>query len=157
MYLKFKKFINEQKKKKKTQIDVIHASINVSNVKRKCIEKALFNASALKENDYFNINMTYVSKKNDYFHIYMTFLNELNDQNHSNLILNDFNILIIINQANQNENKNKNFINLITNLNLNKSLSFIKFMNFDIRIVINFDCIRHFFIDYSIFIIYIKI
>ena len=30
-------------------------------------------------------------------------------------------------------------------------------MNFDIRIVINFDYIRHFFIDYSIFIIYIKI
>ena len=30
-------------------------------------------------------------------------------------------------------------------------------MNFDIRIVIDFNCIRHFFIDYLIFIIYIKI
>ena len=30
-------------------------------------------------------------------------------------------------------------------------------MNFDIRIMINFNCIHHFFIDYSIFIIYIKI
>ena len=41
--------------------------------------------------------MTYISKKNDYFYIYITFLNELNDQNHSNIILNDFNILSIIN------------------------------------------------------------
>ena len=30
-------------------------------------------------------------------------------------------------------------------------------MNFDIRIIINFDYIRYFFIDRSIFIIYIKI
>ena len=30
-------------------------------------------------------------------------------------------------------------------------------MNFDIRIMINFNYIRHFFIDYLIFIIYIKI
>ena len=30
-------------------------------------------------------------------------------------------------------------------------------MNFDIRIMINFDYTRYFFIDYSIFIIYIKI
>ena len=40
---------------------------------------------------------------------------------------------------------------------MNKSLSFIKFMNLDIRIMINFNYIRHFFINYSIFIIYIKI
>ena len=59
----------------------------------------------------------------------------------------------IINQVNQ----NKNFINLIMNLNLNKKFSFIKFINLDIRIIINFDYIRHFFIDRSIFIIYIKI
>ena len=77
----------------------------------------------------------------------------MNDQNHSNLILNDFNILNIINQTNQNED----FINLITNPNLNKHLSFINFMNFDILIMINFDCTRYFFIDYLIFIIYIKI
>ena len=43
------------------------------------------------------------------------------------------------------------------NLNLNKKFSFIKFMNLDIRIIINFDYIRYFFIDRSIFIIYIKI
>ena len=30
-------------------------------------------------------------------------------------------------------------------------------MNLDIRVMINFDNIRYFFIDYSIFIIYIKI
>ena len=40
---------------------------------------------------------------------------------------------------------------------MNKKLSFIKFMNLDIRIVIDFDYIRYFFIDRSIFIIYIKI
>ena len=135
------------------QIDIIYSNINVLNVKCKRIEKTLFNVFVLKKNDYFNINITYASKKDDYFHIYITFLNELNDQNHSNLILNDFNILNIINQTNQNED----FINLITNPNLNKHLSFINFMNFDILIMINFDCTRYFFIDYLIFIIYIKI
>ena len=30
-------------------------------------------------------------------------------------------------------------------------------MNLDIRIIINFDCTRHFFVNHSIFIIYIKI
>ena len=97
--------------------------------------------------------MIYVSEKDDYLHIYITFLNELNNQNHSNLISNDFNILNIINQIDQ----NKDFINLITNLNLNKKLSFVKFMNLDIRIMIDFDYIRYFFIDCSIFIIYIKV
>ena len=43
------------------------------------------------------------------------------------------------------------------NLDLNKSLTFIKFTNFDIRIILNFDYIRYFFIDRSIFIIYNKI
>ena len=85
----------------------------------------------------------------------MTFLNELNIQNYSNFILNDFNILNIINQINYDENKN--LINLITNPNLNKNLSFVKFMNLDIRIMINFNCTHYSFINYSIFIIYIKI
>ena len=40
---------------------------------------------------------------------------------------------------------------------MNKSLLFVKFINFDIRIVINFNYIHYFFIDRSIFIIYIKI
>ena len=38
-------------------------NINVLNVKRKRIEKALFNVFALKKNDYFNVNITYISKK----------------------------------------------------------------------------------------------
>ena len=65
--------------KKKTQIDVIYVNINVLNIKRKRIEKALFNIFVSEKNDYFNVNMTYISKKNDYFHIYIIFLNELND------------------------------------------------------------------------------
>ena len=130
-------------------------SIDILNVKRKRIEKALFNASVSGENNYLNVNIIYTSKKNDYLHIHMTFLNELNDQSHSNLILNDFNILNIIIQTNQNENEN--LINLIINPNLNKSLSFIKFMNLDTRVVINSNCTRHFFIDRLIFITYIKI
>ena len=43
------------------------------------------------------------------------------------------------------------------NFDLNKKLSFVKFMNFDIRIIIDFNYTRYFFVDYSIFIIYIKI
>ena len=135
------------------QIDVIYININILNVKRKRIEKALFNVFVSEKNDYLNVNITYVLKKNDYLHIYITFLNELNDQSHLNFISNDFNILSAINQTNQDEN----FINLITNSNLNKRLSSVNFMNLDIRIMINFDCTRHFFIDRSIFIIYIKI
>ena len=77
----------------------------------------------------------------------------MNDQSYSNFVLNDFNILSAINQANQNDD----FINLIINFDLNKKLLFVKFMNFDIRIMINFDYIRYFFIDYLIFIIYIKV
>ena len=75
-------------------------NIDISNVKRKCIKEASFNAFASKENNYLNINITYTPKKNDYFHIHMIFLNELNEQNYSNFISNNFNILNIINQAN---------------------------------------------------------
>ena len=129
-------------------------SINILNIKYKRIKKALFNASVSKKNNYLNVNITYISKKNDYLYTHITFLNKLNNQNHLNLISNNFNIL---NAINQNKNENKNFINLITNSNLNKRLLFINFMNLDIRIMINFNYIRHFFINYSIFIIYIKI
>ena len=66
-------------KKNKMQIDIIYASINVLNVKRKHIEKASFNVFISKKNNYFNVNITYIPKKNDYLHIYMIFLNELND------------------------------------------------------------------------------
>ena len=153
--MKFEKFINEQKKKKKAQIDVIYSNINILNIKRKRIEEALFNVFILKKNDYFNINITYILKKNNYFYTYIIFLNELNDQSYLNLISNDFNILSAINQINQNENKN--FINLIINFNLYKSLTFIKFTNLDIRIILNFDCIYYSFINRSMFIIYDKI
>ena len=151
--MKSEKFINEQKKKKKTQIDIIYADIDVSNVKRKRIEKALSNVSTPGEDNYFNINMAYAPKKDDYLHIHIIFLNELNDQSRPNLISNDFNILNAINQINQDENP----INLITNPDLNKSLTFVKFMDLDIRVILNSDCIRHFFINHSIFIIYDKI
>ena len=40
---------------------------------------------------------------------------------------------------------------------MNKSLLFVKFINFDIRIIINSNYIYYFFINYLIFIIYIKI
>ena len=40
---------------------------------------------------------------------------------------------------------------------MNKRLLFVNFINLNIRIIINFNYIRHFFINYSIFIIYIKI
>ena len=82
-------------------------------------------------------------------------MNKLNNQNHSNFISNDFNILNAVNQVNQ--NKNKNFINLITNSDLNKSLTFVKFTNLDIRIILDFNCIYYFFVDCLIFIIYDKI
>ena len=72
-------------------------NINILNIKRKRIKEALFNDFASKENNYLNVNITYISKENDYLYIYMIFLNELNDQSHSNLISNDFNILNIIN------------------------------------------------------------
>ena len=132
-------------------------SINASNVKRKRIEEASFNASASGEDDYLNVNITYAPGENDYLHAHITFLNELNDQSHSNLTSDDFNILDIVNQADQDEDKDEDLINLITNLNLDKSLSFAKFMDLDIRIVINSDCTRHSFVDHSIFIIYIKV
>ena len=51
------------KKKKKTQIDIIYTNINVLNVKYKRIEKALFNVFILKKNNYLNVNITYISKK----------------------------------------------------------------------------------------------
>ena len=38
-------------------------NINILNVKRKRIEKALFNAFVSKKDDYLNVNITYISKK----------------------------------------------------------------------------------------------
>ena len=87
-------------RKKKTQIDVIYANIDILSVKRKRIEEALFNIFVLRENNYLNVDIAYNLKKNDYFYIYITFLNKLNNQSHSNFISNDFNILSAINQAN---------------------------------------------------------
>ena len=45
------------------QIDVIYININILNVKRKRIEKALFNVFVSEKNDYFNVNITYILKK----------------------------------------------------------------------------------------------
>ena len=50
-------------------------NINVLSVKRKRIEKALFNIFVLGKNDYFNINMTYILKNNDYLYVYINFFN----------------------------------------------------------------------------------
>ena len=55
------------RKKKKTQIDIIYININVLNVKRKRIEKALFNVFASEKNDYFNVNIMYIFKKKRLF------------------------------------------------------------------------------------------
>ena len=54
-------------------------SINISNVKRKRIEKALFNVFVSEKNNYFNVIITYALRKNDYLYTYITFLNELNN------------------------------------------------------------------------------
>ena len=43
------------------------------------------------------------------------------------------------------------------NFNLNKNLVFVKSTNLYIRVILNFDYIYHFFINYSVFIIYDKI
>ena len=53
------------------QIDIIYTNIDVLNVKRKCIEKALFNVFALEKNDYLNVNITYISKKKTIIFIFI--------------------------------------------------------------------------------------
>ncbi|KAF6238819.1 hypothetical protein HO173_003326 [Letharia columbiana] len=63
-YLKPEKFMSDEEKKKKAQI----AAINFNNVgegpstKRKRIEEALFNASALGEDEYFNANYAFLEE-----------------------------------------------------------------------------------------------
>ena len=42
-------------------------NINILNVKRKRIKKTLFNVFVLKENDYLNVNITYILKKKRLF------------------------------------------------------------------------------------------
>ena len=59
--------MNKSKKKKKAQIDVIYANINVLNVKRKRIEETLFNVFISEKNNYLNVNITYISKKKRLF------------------------------------------------------------------------------------------
>ena len=40
---------------------------------------------------------------------------------------------------------------------MNKSLTFVKFTNLNIRIMLDFNCTHYFFVDHSIFIIYNKV
>ena len=42
-------------------------NIDILSVKRKRIEKALFNVFVLEENDYLNVNITYIFKKKRLF------------------------------------------------------------------------------------------
>ena len=45
-------------------------NINVLNIKRKRIEKMLFNIFISKKNNYFNVNITYISKKRLFLYLY---------------------------------------------------------------------------------------
>ena len=122
-----------EKKKKKAIIDVIYFNEKSFNNKRKRVKEILFNAFILKKNNYFNVNIIFIDELN--FNIY--------------ILSNDYNILDII---------DKQIINLIIiEIDLNRNLIMIDFINFYIRVMINFDCFRHFFIDHLIFIIYEKI
>ena len=154
-HLKPEKFMSEQEKKKKAQIDAIHAGIDALSAKRKRIEEAPFNASASGEDDYLNANMAYAPGENDYLHAHMTFLNELDDQSHPDLTPDDFNILGAATQADQDEDEDP--ISLIADPDLDKSLSSAKSMDLDTRIVIDSGCTRHSFADRSIFTTYIKV
>ena len=121
-----------KKKKKKMTIDVIYFNKKNFNNKRKRIKKVLFNVFISEKNDYFNVNIIFINKLN--FNIY--------------IFLNNYNILDII---------DKQIINLIIiEIDLNRNLMAINFINFYIRVIMNFNYFHHFFIDYLIFIIYEK-
>ena len=77
-YLKSKKFITKEKKKKK--IKIFDFKNKFSSNKRKRIEETSFNVSASEKNDYLNINYVFLKKLNFIMH-------------YSNINSNDFNIL----------------------------------------------------------------
>ena len=132
-YLKSKKFITKEKKKKKTKI--FDFEDELSSNKRKRIEETSFNVSASEKNDYLNVNYIFLKKLN--FIIY-----------YSNINSDDFNIL----DATDNQ-----VINLIVTKALEHSLITANFVNLLIRVIVDSDCSRHSFANRSIFIIYEKI
>ena len=77
-YLKSKKFITKEKKKKKIKIFDFEDEL-LSN-KRKRIKETSFNISTSEENDYLNVNYIFLKKLNSIIY-------------YSNIDSNDFNIL----------------------------------------------------------------
>ena len=128
-YLKSKKFITKEKKKKKIKIFDFEDKF-LSN-KRKRIEETSFNVSALGKNDYLNINYVFLEELN--FIIY-----------YSNINSNDFNIL---------DAADNQVINLIVTKALEHSLMTANFVNLFTRVVVDLDCSRHSFANRSMFII----
>ena len=132
-YLKSKKFITEEKKKKKIKIFDFENKL-LSN-KRKRIEETSFNVSALEKNDYLNVNYVFLKKLN--FIIY-----------YSNVNSNDFNIL---------DAADNQVINLIVTKVLEHSLMTANFVNLLIWVVVDSDYSRYSFANRSMFITYEKI
>ena len=132
-YLKSEKFITKEKKKKKIKIFDFENKL-LSN-KRKRIEETSFNASASEKNDYLNINYIFLKELNFIMH-------------YSNVNSNDFNIL---------DAADDQVINLIVTKVLEYSLMTANFVNLLIRVVVDSNCSRYSFADYSIFIIYEKV
>ena len=132
-YLKSKKFITKEEKKKKIKIFDFENKL-LSN-KRKRIEETSFNVSASKKNDYFNINYIFLKELNFIMH-------------YSNINSNDFNIL---------DAADDQVINLIVTKALEHSLITANFVNLLIRVVVDLDCSRYSFADRSMFITYEKI
>ena len=132
-YLKFKKFITKEKKKKKIKIFDFEDEF-LSN-KRKRIEETSFNASASEKNDYLNVNYVFLKELNSIMH-------------YSNVNPNDFNIL---------DAADNQVINLIVTKALEHSLIAANFVNLLIRVVVDSDYSRYSFANRSMFIIYEKI
>ena len=132
-YLKSKKFITKEKKKKKIKIFDFEDEF-LSN-KRKRIEETSFNISTPEKNDYLNVNYVFLKELNFIIH-------------YSNVNSNDFNIL---------DAADDQVINLIVTKALEHSLITANFVNLLIRVVVDLDCSRHSFANRSIFITYEKI
>ena len=132
-YLKSKKFITKEEKKKK--IKIFDFENKLSSNKRKRIEETSFNVSASEENDYLNINYAFLKELNSIMH-------------YSNINSNDFNIL---------DATDDQVINLIVTKALEHSLITTNFVNLLIRVVVDSDCSRYSFANRSMFIIYEKV
>ena len=132
-YLKSKKFITKEKKKKK--IKIFNFENKFLSNKRKRIEETSFNVSASEKNDYLNINYIFLKKLNFIIH-------------YSNINSNDFNIL---------DATDDQVINLIVTKALEHSFMITNFVNLLTRVVVDSDCSRYSFANRSMFIIYEKI